>query len=98
MLLPSESKIVRLDIQKRGENIGYIEGAGDVVPESLRQIGYNVAIIKPEDITEENLQKLFGEFNRQNISLKSLLLCITVSHIILLHFTGSIFNIYELVD
>ncbi len=57
VLLPSESKIVRLDIQKRGENIGYIEGAGDVVPESLRQIGYNVAIIKPEDITEENLQR-----------------------------------------
>ncbi|MBO6607538.1 PIG-L family deacetylase [Psychroserpens sp.] len=57
VLLPSESKIVRLDIQKRGENIGYIEGAGDVVPESLRQIGYNVAIIKPEDITEENLKR-----------------------------------------
>ncbi|WP_456440280.1 PIG-L family deacetylase [Psychroserpens sp.] len=57
VLLPSESKIVRLDIQKRGENIGYIEGAGDVVPESLRQIGYNVSIIKPEDITSENLNR-----------------------------------------
>ncbi|OUS02232.1 LmbE family protein [Flavobacteriales bacterium 33_180_T64] len=56
-LLPSESKIVRLDIQKRGENIGYIEGAGDVVPESLRQIGYNVAILKPEDISAENLKR-----------------------------------------
>ncbi|MEH6538294.1 MAG: PIG-L family deacetylase [Psychroserpens sp.] len=57
VLLPSESKIVRLDIQKRGENIGYIEGAGDVVPESLRQIGYNVAILKPEDISAENLER-----------------------------------------
>ena len=57
VLLPSESKIVRLDIQKRGENIGYIEGAGDTVPESLRQIGYNVIIIKPEDITPESLSK-----------------------------------------
>ncbi|WP_204345708.1 PIG-L family deacetylase [Psychroserpens algicola] len=57
VLLPSESKIVRLDIQKRGENIGYIEGAGDVVPESLRQIGYNVAILKPEDISAENLSR-----------------------------------------
>lgn len=55
VLLPSESKIVRLDIQKRGEDIGYIEGAGDTVPESLRQIGYNVIIIKPEDITLESL-------------------------------------------
>ncbi|SDS15712.1 GlcNAc-PI de-N-acetylase [Formosa sp. Hel1_31_208] len=57
VLLPSESKVVRLDIQKRGENIGYIEGAGDVVPESLRQIGYNVAVINPEDISAENLKR-----------------------------------------
>ncbi|MBT8243852.1 MAG: PIG-L family deacetylase [Winogradskyella sp.] len=53
--LPSESKLVRLDIEKRGSNIGYIEGAGDVVPESLRQIGYRVTIIKPEQITAKNL-------------------------------------------
>ncbi|MEM5566367.1 PIG-L family deacetylase [Psychroserpens sp. AS72] len=57
VLLPSESKIVRLDIKKQGQNIGYIEGAGDVVPESLRQIGYNVAILKPEDISAENLKR-----------------------------------------
>nr|WP_321222494.1 PIG-L family deacetylase [uncultured Psychroserpens sp.] len=56
VLLPSESKIVRLDIKKRGQNIGYIEGAGDVVPESLRQIGYNVSILKPDDISAENLK------------------------------------------
>ncbi len=55
VLMPSESKVVRLDIEKRGNNIGYIEGAGDVVPESLRQIGYNVTIIKPEQISPENL-------------------------------------------
>ncbi len=57
VLLPSESKIVRLDIQKRGENIGYIEGAGDVIPESLQQIGYNVITIKPEDINAETLSR-----------------------------------------
>ena len=55
VLMPSESKVVRLNIEKRGNNIGYIEGAGDVVPESLRQIGYDVTIIKPEQITPENL-------------------------------------------
>jgi len=57
ILLPSESKIVRLDIQKRGENIAYIEGAGDAVPESLQQIGYNIVKIKPEDITAESLSR-----------------------------------------
>jgi len=55
VLMPSESKVVRLDIRKRGNNIGYIEGAGDVVPESLRQIGYNVTIIKPDQISPDNL-------------------------------------------
>lgn len=55
VLMPSVSKVVRLDIDKHGNNIGYIEGAGDVVPESLRQIGYNVTIVKPEQISAENL-------------------------------------------
>ncbi|WP_299224354.1 PIG-L family deacetylase [uncultured Psychroserpens sp.] len=57
VLLPSESKIVRLDIQKHGKNIGYIKGAGDVIPESLKQIGYNVETIKTENITHELLSK-----------------------------------------
>lgn len=57
ILAPSESKVVRLDIQKKGDYIGYIEGAGDVVPESLRQIGYSVVLIKPEDITADNLSR-----------------------------------------
>lgn len=57
VVLPSSTKLVRLDIQKRGQHIGYIEGAGDVVPESLRQIGYEVDIIKPDQITAENLSK-----------------------------------------
>ncbi|WP_396601524.1 PIG-L family deacetylase [Algibacter sp. R77976] len=57
VLLRSESKIVRLDIKKRGENIAYIQGAGDVVPESLEQIGYNVRIISPDEITAETLSR-----------------------------------------
>lgn len=56
VVLPSETKVVRLDIKKKGENIGYIEGAGDVVPESLQQIGYKVTTIDPESISSESLQ------------------------------------------
>ncbi|MDY8136314.1 PIG-L family deacetylase [Aquimarina sp. 2201CG5-10] len=56
VILPSETKVVRLDIKKKGQNIGYIEGAGDVVPESLRQIGYQVTLLDPESITLEKLQ------------------------------------------
>ncbi len=50
VLLPSEAKVVRLNIQKMGKDIGYIVGAGDDVPTSLQQIGYNVHIIDPESI------------------------------------------------
>jgi LmbE family N-acetylglucosaminyl deacetylase len=56
VLLPSKSKVVRLNIEKAGESIGYVIGAGDDVPNSLKQIGYNVRIISPEEITKENLQ------------------------------------------
>ncbi|MEP2688831.1 PIG-L family deacetylase [Maribacter dokdonensis] len=57
VLLPSEAKVVRLNIQKAGENIGYIMGAGDEVPTSLEQIGYNVQLIDPSTITKESLNK-----------------------------------------
>ena len=57
VLLPSEAKVVRLDIKKKGENIAYIAGAGDVVPESLKQIGYQVLTLEPEAITQETLSR-----------------------------------------
>lgn len=57
VLLPSEAKVVRLNIEKAGENIGYIMGAGDEVPTSLEQIGYNVQLLDPTTITSESLKK-----------------------------------------
>jgi LmbE family N-acetylglucosaminyl deacetylase len=57
VLLNSEAKVVRLNIEKAGDYIGYIKGAGDVVPESLEQIGYKVKMINPEEINEENLKQ-----------------------------------------
>lgn len=57
VLLPSEAKIVRLDIKKIGQHIGYINGAGDAIPESLRQIGYNVTTIDPASINENLLKQ-----------------------------------------
>ncbi len=55
VILPSKSKVVRVDIIRKGQNIGYIEGAGDAIPESLNSIGYNVVNIKPNDINAELL-------------------------------------------
>ncbi|AUC84896.1 LmbE family protein [Polaribacter sp. ALD11] len=57
VLSDSKAKIVRLNIKKAGSYIGYIKGAGDTVPESLRQIGYTVENINPLEINEKNLLK-----------------------------------------
>lgn len=57
VLLPSEAKVVRMDIKKSGEHIAYIMGAGDNVPESLEQIGYQVHIVDPNDIQNGDLDK-----------------------------------------
>ncbi len=51
VILPSKSKVVRIDLEKEGDRIAYIEGAGDVIPESLRYIGYDVTTLSPENIT-----------------------------------------------
>lgn len=56
VLMPSQAKIVRIPIAKSGQNIGYIMGAGDVVPESIRHMGYDVTVIDPANISEENLK------------------------------------------
>ena len=55
VLIDSKAKVVRLDINKVGSKIGYIKGAGDAVPESLSQIGYNVEIINLKKIDENSL-------------------------------------------
>lgn len=57
VLLNSQAKVVRLNIQKSGNNIGYIKGAGDAIPESLRQIGYEVSILDPTEINSENISE-----------------------------------------
>src|SRR5207244_1271074 len=55
-LMPmAEAKLVRADIRKKGDRIGYIPGAGDDVPESLRQIGYSVKVLSEPEITAKNL-------------------------------------------
>lgn len=57
ILMPSEAKLVRLDIKKKGNLIGYIQGAGDQVPISLAQIGYKVEELNEDNINLDYLQK-----------------------------------------
>ncbi|QNE40142.1 PIG-L family deacetylase [Hymenobacter sp. NBH84] len=49
--------LVRVDLAKKGNNIGYIMGAGDEVPEALRQIGYTVSLLNADEVTPETLRR-----------------------------------------
>jgi hypothetical protein len=55
LMPPAQAKLVRADIRKKADRIGYIPGAGDDIPESLRQIGYSVKILSEPEITAKNL-------------------------------------------
>ncbi len=58
-LLPAATlKVVRLDLKKSGQTIGYIRGAGDEVPAALRTMGYSVVEMKNEDVTADNLKHM----------------------------------------
>ena len=56
ILLPAESKFVRLNLVKKGQSIGYIRGAGDEVPKYLQQVGYSVTEIDPKSISQNSLK------------------------------------------
>lgn len=56
VLKPAEAKAIRLKIKTKNEKIAYIMGAGDEVPKSLTQMGYQVDIIKPDEISTEKLE------------------------------------------
>ena len=49
------TKIVGLDISTTGKNIGYISGAGDKVPDALKQLGYQVTPILSTAISDKEL-------------------------------------------
>jgi len=56
VLLSSNAKVVRIDLEKSGEKVGYVMGAGDVVPASLSQMGFQVTQLHVNNLTEENLK------------------------------------------
>ncbi|MBA4133165.1 MAG: LmbE family protein [Flavobacterium sp.] len=56
VLKTAEAKAIRVKIKTKNEKIAYLMGAGDEVPKSLTQMGYEVTILKPEEISAERLQ------------------------------------------
>jgi LmbE family N-acetylglucosaminyl deacetylase len=51
----ASAKVVRVDLKTEGQRIAYIMGAGDDIPQILRQIGYDVTVLEDQDITDEKL-------------------------------------------
>ena len=54
---PAEASLVRADIKNLSKNVGYVMGAGDEVPGSLRQIGCDVTMLSAEDLTHGDLSR-----------------------------------------
>jgi LmbE family N-acetylglucosaminyl deacetylase len=51
------AKVVRVNVKKVGNRIGYIAGAGDEVPNALRQVGYDVTMISDDDLDRGDFAK-----------------------------------------
>lgn len=54
---PATIKLLQINSPVPNEKVAYIEGAGDLVDESLRQFGLNITTLKPEQMTDEELGK-----------------------------------------
>jgi LmbE family N-acetylglucosaminyl deacetylase len=55
--LRATEKFVIADVKTAGHRIGYIEGAGDKVPEALQQMGYEVVMLRERDLNPANLKQ-----------------------------------------
>ena len=54
---PSTAKFIRLDIKKFNANIGYIMGAGDLIPDILKELNYIVTLLSDEELDNGDLSK-----------------------------------------
>jgi len=52
---PSQATLVRQDVRVLAKKIGYVMGAGDQMPEALRQLGCQVTLLGPEDLSTGDL-------------------------------------------
>jgi len=53
----AEAGLVRADVRLVAKNIGYVMGAGDEVPDSLRQLGADVTLLSPQDLAHADFSR-----------------------------------------
>lgn len=51
-------KVIDTEIRVRGKKIGFIPGSGDVMPDALKQLGYEVKILDDASVTDDGLKDL----------------------------------------
>jgi LmbE family N-acetylglucosaminyl deacetylase len=54
---PSDIKLVRADVHVSVRKVGYIMGAGDEVPDAMRQMGLEVTLLTEADLIKGDLSK-----------------------------------------
>jgi LmbE family N-acetylglucosaminyl deacetylase len=54
---PAQTDVVRANIRTLAKSVGYVMGAGDEVPESLRQLGIDVTFLNAQDLARADLAR-----------------------------------------
>jgi LmbE family N-acetylglucosaminyl deacetylase len=53
---PAEMKAVKVDLKTEGQRIAYVTGAGDKVPDAIREMGYEVTELTVDQLLQNNLK------------------------------------------
>ncbi len=53
----SRLRVVKLDVKTQGQKVGYVMGAGDEVPDALRNLGYDVVQLSDEMLENTDLSQ-----------------------------------------
>lgn len=53
---PATTKLVELTVKTKGTKVGYIDGAGDKLPEALIELGYQLTVLKESDLELSKLK------------------------------------------
>ena len=57
-ILPvASARVTKLDLKIKGQQIAYLMGAGDEIPASLAQIGYQITMLQDRDLNAKELAK-----------------------------------------
>ena len=57
LISPARAKLVRAKIENKAALVGYIPGAGDAIPEGLREIGSDVKVLADQEVKADQLAR-----------------------------------------